>query len=504
MMNLSQFLSLVKNSKKAPSSSSLSAFAATEVLGLTSSTKDVGPGWVFIAIRGTKQDGHDFISDALGKGACALIVENEDKVPEGNSGPVVVVENAREVLDLLAAEFYQNPSRDLFVFGVTGTNGKTSITYLLEWIMNSVRVPTGVLGTINHHLLENVWPTSMTTPGPVDLQSRLREMCDQGAKAIAMEVSSHALDQHRADGVEFNTVIFTNLTRDHLDYHQSMETYFQAKQRLFTDLLWKSPKFPTTAVINVDDSWGARMRVASDSVVFTYGKTDADFQYTILQQDYSGTQFELIVDDQTYVCRLPMCGLHNVANAVAVIAAAFSAGISVQKSIDLLQSFPGVPGRMQTVKNAKGLNVYIDYAHSPDALENVLSSLAQIREKSASLSQSQIWVVFGCGGDRDTGKRPLMAKVACHWADRVMITSDNPRSEDPQQIIQNILAGVAPELMGKVLTEADRAMSFRKVFEKAQPQDVILIAGKGHEDYQIIGDQKLHFSDLQTAEELLR
>ncbi len=503
-MNLSQFLSVIKNSKKAPSSSSLSAFAATEVLGLTSSTNEVAVGWVFIAVRGSKLDGHDFISDALSKGACALIVENADKIPASIAVPVVVVENSREALDLLAAEFYENPSRELFVFGVTGTNGKTSITYLIEWIMNSVGVSTGVLGTINHHLHSQVWPTSMTTPGPVALQSRLKEMQRQGARAVAIEVSSHALDQFRADGVEFNTAIFTNLTRDHLDYHQNMESYFQSKQRLFTDLLRVTSKFPSTAVINIDDAWGAKMRVASDSVILTYGKSKSDFQYNILQQDYSSTHFQLVVEGQTFVCRLPMCGLHNVANAVAVIAAALTAGVPIQKSIEFLEAFSGVPGRMQSVKNSRSLHVFVDYAHSPDALENVLASLSQIREHSKELSEGKIWVIFGCGGDRDVGKRPLMAKIACQWADRVMITSDNPRSEDPAKIIQDIQAGVSERSRGKVLSQVDRALSFQQVFSQAQAQDVILIAGKGHEDYQIIGDQKIHFSDLEKAEELLR
>jgi len=503
-MNLSHFLSVIEGSQKALLSSSFSALAATEVLGITASTKEVSAGWVFIAVKGTKVDGHDYISDAIGKGAIAIIVENLDKVPADPVVPFIPVQNSRETLDLLAAEFFHNPSRDLFTFGVTGTNGKTSITYLLEWVLSSVSVPTGVLGTINHHLAEKIWPTSMTTPDPVALQGRLREMVNAGARAVAMEVSSHALDQHRADGVDFNTVIFTNLTRDHLDYHTNFESYFAAKQRLFTDLLWKTAKAPSAAVINIDDSWGKKMRVAADSEVLTYGKDAADFCYRVVSQSFSTTQFELIVAGTSYKCDLPMCGLHNVANAVAVIAAATTAGIEIEKAIHALETFPGVPGRMQRVKNDRALHVFVDYAHSPDALDNVLSSLHQIKQQLSEKSPGQIWVIFGCGGDRDSGKRPLMAEVTCRWADQIMVTSDNPRSEDPDKIIEEIVRGVPNEYRQKVSTQADRRQAFKQVFEMARANDVVLIAGKGHEDYQIIGTEKLHFSDFATAEELLR
>jgi UDP-N-acetylmuramoyl-L-alanyl-D-glutamate--2,6-diaminopimelate ligase len=501
-MNLSQLFSVIEGPLKTSTSSSVSLDAATEVLGVTSSSSQVRPGWVFVAVRGHKTDGHDYISDALSKGAVALVIENAALLPHPLEVPYRIVANSREALDTLAAEFYDHPSRQLFCIGVTGTNGKTSTTYMIEWIFNEVGNPTGVLGTINHHLKEKVWPSEMTTPDPVALQSRLREMIDEGARTVALEVSSHALDQFRADGVSFNTVIFTNLTRDHLDYHKSMLAYFRSKQRLFTDLLWKSSKVPTTAIINVDDPWGCRLRVAGISRLWTYGQRQSEFQYKILEHSFSGLKLELKTPLEKFEVRLPMCGLHNAANAVASIAAAASAGVPVTKSLQALESFSGVPGRMQSVPNDKSLHVFVDYAHTPDALQNVLVSLAEIRKQTGS--QNAIWVIFGCGGDRDSGKRPQMAQVACELASQVMVTSDNPRTEDPSKIISDILAGVPTEKKSQVRSQVDRRQAFQEVFAEARSGDVILIAGKGHEDYQILGTTKTHFSDYETAQELLK
>lgn len=474
-----------------------------EVLSLTHDARQVHLGSVFIAVPGTKVDGHQFLPDACSAGAVAVIVEKGDQVPKSFTGFVQVVPNAREALDRLAAEFYQHPSRELFCFGVTGTNGKTSITYMLEHVLKRMRLPCGVLGTINHHLEDRIWPTEMTTPDPISLQKRLREMREAGARAVAMEVSSHALSQHRADGVEFNTTIFTNLTRDHLDYHSSMKEYALAKQRLFTDLLWKSRKIPKFAVINIDDHWGARMRVSSEAGLWSYGQAEhADFRYKITKVDFSRTDFELRTPTGTHQTYLPMCGAHNVANAVAVIAAAATAGIPPSKSMEALTEFPGVPGRLQYVPNTKSLNVFVDYAHSPDAIESVLKALREVR--SGLKTHSEIWTIFGCGGDRDKGKRPLMAQKAIQGSDHVMVTSDNPRTEDPYGIVSDILDGFSDEERRlRVMTEVDRRKAIEKVLKSAKPHDVILIAGKGHEDYQIIGKERLHFSDFEVAKEIL-
>lgn len=498
-MKLHQLLSILPEYK--------SLAPEIEVLSLTQDARQVHLGSVFVAIRGTKADGHKFVPQACEAGAIALVVESRDGVPEGFPGFVQVVENTREAMDQLASQFYFHPSKEMFCFGVTGTNGKTSITYMLESVLARVRIPCGVLGTINHHLKINgedrVWHTEMTTPDAIQLQKRLREMKEAGAKAIAMEVSSHALSQHRADGVHFNTAIFTNLTRDHLDYHSTMKEYFEAKQKLFTDLLWMTEKAPRFAIVNTDDHWGARMKVAGEAGLWSYGtNARADFQYEITKVDFARTDFRLKTPFGVFHSHLPMCGAHNVANAVAVIAAAATSGVPVPVSLEALAGFSGVPGRLQFINNEKSLNVFVDYAHTPDALVNVLQALQKVRTEMRS--PASIWTIFGCGGDRDKGKRPLMAKEAAKYADHVMVTSDNPRTEDPYAIVEDIMDGFTPdEKKNKVMKEVDRRKAIQKVIEMAKPHDVILIAGKGHEDYQIIGRERLQFSDVEVAREIL-
>lgn len=470
--------------------------ALLEINNLVSDSRKVQPGSVFVAIRGTKFDSHAVLDQVVAKEALAIVVEDQKSVPSDFKGVVLQVSNSREALDKLAGRFYGDPSFRLLCFGVTGTNGKTSCTYLMEHILNSVGFPTGVIGTINHHLKDQIWPTEMTTPGPIELQSRLKEMKDAGAKAIAMEVSSHALEQHRADGVMFNTVLFTNLSLDHLDYHQTMKEYFKAKQRLFNELLWKSSKVPQFAVINIDDKWGRQLRVAGVSGLWTYGTTKhADFSFKIRRADFERTEFEMWTPFGHYPVILPLCGTHNVYNAVGVIASAASLGIPVPYSVKFLAQFPGIPGRLQSVPNSKGIHVFVDYAHSPDALENVLLSLLRVKKEN-NLS-GRILTLFGCGGDRDKGKRPVMAQIAEKYSDEVIITSDNPRTEDPKAIINEILKGITKT---KPLVEPDRKLAIEQALRIARPDDVVLIAGKGHEDYQIIGTEKIHFSDFETAQ----
>ena len=376
------------------------------------------------------------------------------------------------------------------------------MTYMIEAILNHAQVPTGVIGTVNHHLQAKVWPSEMTTPDPVFLQKRLREFRDEGARAVAMEVSSHALDQARVDSVPFNTVIFTNLTRDHLDYHKTMDQYFEAKQRLFTDLLWATTKRPCFAIINTDDKYGRRMRVADPAILWTYGAKNADIRYKIKRMDFALTSFEVTTPLGKGEVHLPMSGIHNVMNALAALGAGLSAGVPLDVCIQALNSFTGVPGRLQSVPNAQNLSVFVDYAHSPDALENVLMAITRVRANLKS--SARIWTVFGCGGDRDKGKRPLMAEMALKYSDNVVITSDNPRTEEPQAIIQDIMAGVPSTARDKVTVMVDRKEAIHSALKTAQPGDVILIAGKGHEDYQIIGTTKFPFSDVQVAQEAMQ
>lgn len=475
-------------------------FSHLEVSGLFNDARKVISGSVFVAIRGVKADGHSYIPDAIAKGVLALVVEDKSKVPESFKGIVLAVPNTREALDILAARYYGDPAQDLFCVGVTGTNGKTSVTYMVESILTFGKIPTGVIGTVNHHLGEKVWPSDMTTPDPIFLQKRLREFRDDGAQAVAMEVSSHALDQHRVDSIPFNTVIFTNLTRDHLDYHQTMENYFEAKQKLFTELLWRTTKVPSFAIINTDDKLGRRLQVADPAVLWTYGSKDADFRYKIKRMDFALTHFQVDTPVGSADVHLPMSGAHNVMNSLAALAAGLSAGMPLALCCEALSQFTGVPGRLQSVPNAKNVSVFVDYAHSPDALENVLAALTKVRENLKA--QSRIWTIFGCGGDRDKGKRPLMAQMALKYSDEVVITSDNPRTEDPQAIINDILTGVTDKNKAQVIL--DRKAAILETLQKVREGDVVLIAGKGHEDYQIIGTEKFPFSDVKIAEQALQ
>jgi UDP-N-acetylmuramoyl-L-alanyl-D-glutamate--2,6-diaminopimelate ligase len=451
---------------------------------------------VFVAIRGTQSDGHQYISQAISNGAIALVVEDNEKVPSDYKGFVLPVPNSRQMLDLLAARFYDYPSQKLFCFGVTGTNGKTSITYLLEHILNDQKKITGVMGTVNHRVGDKVWDSEMTTPDPVTLQKRLNEFIQHGAGYCAMEISSHALDQKRAESVHFNTTIFTNLTLDHLDYHKNMNDYFAAKQRLFSDLMWNSLKKPLFAVINTDDPYGRKIRLPEHVVGWSYGQNDADFQFKILKMNFSETEFELKTPLETVTITTPLTSTHNVYNVVASMAAALSAGVSIEQSAKSLKSFHGIPGRLQRVPTSTNKNVFVDYAHTPDALENTLNSLHKIKNETGSTNK--IITVFGCGGDRDKSKRPLMAGIAAAKSDFVFVTSDNPRTESPDAIIQQIQAGI-PTNFKDFDIDADRERAIQKAINMATAGDVILIAGKGHEDYQIVGTTKHHFSDVEIA-----
>jgi len=471
-----------------------------EVKGIYFDARQVVPDSVFVAIKGTQNDGHKFIDQAILNGAIALVVEQKNKVPDYYKGLVIAVPNTRQALDTLAATFYGFPSEELFCFGITGTNGKTSITYILEHILNTYHKPTAVMGTVNHRIQDRLWTSQMTTPDPVTLQKRLRDFRDHGAVAVAMEVSSHALDQKRADSVHFNTAIFTNLTLDHLDYHKTMQEYFQAKQRLFTDLMWSSIKKPRFAVVNIDDSYGRKLQVAEPVVIWTYGQKEADFQFKILDMNYSETTFELKTPVDTLKVQIPLSGLHMVYNVVASMAAALSSGISIEQSIKALRNFEGVPGRLQKVQTSGSKTAFVDYAHTPDALENVLKALNEIR--NLTKKKNKIITVFGCGGDRDKTKRPLMAQIAARLSDFVFVTSDNPRTEDPFTIVNEVKAGLPAEFIDYEV-EVDREKAIAAAIRQASADDVILIAGKGHEDYQIIGTEKIHFSDFEVARKYL-
>jgi len=462
-------------------------------------TRQVIPGSVFVAIRGEKRDGHDFLNEAIHQGAFVLVVEDRKKVPTGFQGTVVECKDSRQVLDSLASAFYYNPGRELFCVGVTGTNGKTSITYFVEAILNRASKSAGVIGTVNHRYRNQIWPTEMTTPDPLFLHQRLREFCDLGAKSAVMEVSSHALSQKRSDSVPFDCVVFTNLTRDHLDYHKTMQNYFSAKQRLFTDLMWTTNKSPCWAIVNSDDVYGRRLRIAETAGLWTYGQKDSDFRFQDEEFDFTTTKYLAVTPFGEMLIEINMGGLHNIYNSLAAIAVGCAAGIPLQEMAQALKTFAGVPGRLQSVSNPRSLPVFVDYAHTPDALENTLYALRDIRTYK-KVSNGKIWCVFGCGGDRDPGKRPIMGKIAATLADQVIITSDNPRTEDPVKIIHQIIKDLPTPMSENIKLEPDRKKAIEMALTLASSEDVVLIAGKGHEDYQIIGTQKIHFSDEEVIQ----
>jgi UDP-N-acetylmuramoyl-L-alanyl-D-glutamate--2,6-diaminopimelate ligase len=470
-----------------------------DVAGITNDSRVAAKGFVYVAIRGHARDGHDFLPEVCRQGAIGVVVEDRAKVPVDFQGAVVVVPDTRVALDELSAHYHGRPADKLFCVGVTGTNGKTSTTYLVEAVLNRFGWMTGVLGTVNHHCGPRVWESQLTTPDPLVLHKRLAEFRAMGAEAAAFEVSSHALAQRRVDDLPFDVAVFTNLTRDHLDYHLDMEGYFAAKERLFREVLGASRKAQVWAVVNADDSWARKLQVSERARVWTYGQsTGADFRFTVREQSFNGTVFTVKTPRGDEQIVLPLPGLHNVYNATAAIAVGCAAGASLETCRDAVAGFMGVPGRLERVPNNMGLHVFVDYAHTDDALKTVLGALNEVRR--AGKLDSRILTVFGCGGDRDRGKRPLMGQAALAGSDLVFVTSDNPRSEDPNAIIREIAAGLPSGAVDQtVFLEVDRRQAIARALQSARVGDVILIAGKGHENYQIIGSEKRPFSDIEVA-----
>ncbi|MCB0341393.1 MAG: UDP-N-acetylmuramoyl-L-alanyl-D-glutamate--2,6-diaminopimelate ligase [Pseudobdellovibrionaceae bacterium] len=495
-MKLSQLLSVY-------SQLSWGEFATSEVSQVCVDSRQVKPGCVFVAIKGYSSDGHDFLPQVCHQGAIAVVVEDRSQVPLDYAGAVVVVNDTRVELDRLASRFYEDPAKNFFCVGVTGTNGKTSTAYMVEKILTDFGWPTGVMGTIDHHLGKHRWSSQLTTPDPLTLQKRLCEFNALGAKAAVFEVSSHALHQYRADHIPFDVMVFTNLTRDHLDYHSDMDHYFKAKQRLFREIPLTQTQKSSVAVINTDDPYGRQMEIAPHVKRTTYGKAEADLKFNQIEAGFGGTRFHLSTPRGEAKVFLPIPGEHNVYNAVAAIGVGLAAGVSLKACTESLSQFSGVPGRLEKVPESKKVHVFVDYAHTDQALNAVLSTLQAVRQAS-SQAGSRIFVVYGCGGGRDKGKRPLMAKVAAEGADVAILTSDNPRHEDPRTIIEDGLVAVPKDLMGQsFFVEEDRRKAIAMALNMANNGDVVLVAGKGHEDYQIIGDEKRPFSDVQVVREIL-
>jgi UDP-N-acetylmuramoyl-L-alanyl-D-glutamate--2,6-diaminopimelate ligase len=452
-------------------------------------SRRVGKNSLFVALTGEKNDGHQFINQAIEKGASVIVTEREEKHARATC---LVVENTRDALADLAVAFYERPARRLKLAGVTGTNGKTTTTFLIKHICEKAGLRCGLIGTVRYEIGERVLPATRTTPESLDLQELLAQISNAGCKAVAMEVSSHALAQERTRGLEWDVAVFTNLTQDHLDFHGTMESYFESKTKLFTGLAGQKTKKKPVAVINIDDHYGEKLvtRFEKKVPVVTYGLgVRADFRASSYRMESGGTSYQLDARGKIYLVRVPLIGRFNVANSVAALVAANALGISLREAILSLGKSPQVPGRLEAVPAKRQFQVFVDYAHTDDALLNVLKTLRE-------LGPRKVIVVFGCGGDRDRQKRPLMGRVADQNADFSIITSDNPRKENPETIIAEVEKGFRSDRYEKI---PDRAEAIAHAIALAQPHDIVLIAGKGHEAYQEFADHTVPFDDVQIA-----
>ncbi len=448
---------------------------------------------LFVALRGEKFDGHDFIEQAVEKGASVIVAEREQKYPRATS---VAVENTRTALADLSAAFYGYPARKLKLAGITGTNGKTTTTFLIQHICEKAGVRCGLIGTVRYQLGERVLPAARTTPESLDLQELLAQIGNAGCRAATMEVSSHALAQDRTRGLEWDVAVFTNLTQDHLDFHGTMKNYFESKLKLFTQLASQQKKRKPVAVINIDDRYGEQLlgKIDKSISLITYGMgVRADFRASNYRMEFGGTSYQLDARGKSYLVRIPLIGRFNVANSLAALAAANAMGIGVREAVLSLGKSPQVPGRLEMVPAKRQFQIFVDYAHTPDALLNVLKTLRELEPR-------RLIVVFGCGGNRDREKRPLMAQVVDLNADYAIITSDNPRKEDPAAIISQVERGFRSSHYEKII---DRAEAIARAIALAQPRDIVLIAGKGHETYQEFADHTVPFDDIQVARRAL-
>ena len=476
------------------------ALMNTDVSGIAYDSRNVKEGYLFVAIKGEKYDGHDFIGDAVGKGAVAAVTE---RASDGIGGGGILVRDGRKALACIANNFYGRPSESLTLIGITGTNGKTTTTYLLKSVLEAWEKNVGLIGTIRYMIRDEIYPAPHTTPESPEFQSLLRQMLLSGCSHVITEVSSHALAQSRVDAAVFRTAIFTNLTRDHLDFHKTMEGYFRAKERLFLELLDAAG----TAVINLDDLYGERLvselRGARPGLnILTYGlNPGSDIIARDIDVSFQGLRFALSFRGSSYPVSSVLTGMPNVYNIMSAVGAAVSLGIPWQTILKGVEATENIAGRFENVDAGQKFLCIIDYAHTEDALSRLISSARGIISTSAGHPSPRIITVFGCGGDRDRGKRPRMGEIATSFSDYVIITSDNPRSEDPLDIIRDIAAGTTTD---DYLVEPDRREAIRKAVAMAKDGDIILIAGKGHEDYQEIKGVRHPFRDRDVAAEAIK
>jgi UDP-N-acetylmuramoyl-L-alanyl-D-glutamate--2,6-diaminopimelate ligase len=485
-----------------------------EVTGLTYDSRKATAGKIFFAVPGETLDGHDYIGEAIKRGASAAVVSRAGSWPQAPA--LIRVKNVRSAMGLWAAQFYRRPSRNVRLIGVTGTNGKTTLTYLIESMLQAANLEPGVIGTINYRYRGREMPSHHTTPESLDLEKLLSEMVQSGVQSVAMEVSSHALAQERVRGLDFDVGVFTNLSRDHLDYHRDMDDYFAAKSRLFSDYLPASAKQDKAAVIYGDDRRGEQLIAicrGQGLTVWSYGAGVAwDVRPLKVTTDVGGINGEVQAKHRRIKIASPLVGSVNLQNILGAVGVGCALGLTDDSIARGIARLTKVPGRLEKVDNARGFTIVVDYAHTPDALEKTLQVLRQLSDK-------KLIAVFGCGGDRDRGKRPLMGEIAARLSDIAVLTSDNPRTEDPRAILDEVETGARQAGVGKLsppsggadrsdtatragyYIEPDRRSAIRLALSLANAGDTVLIAGKGHEDYQILGTSKIHFDDREVARE---
>jgi UDP-N-acetylmuramoyl-L-alanyl-D-glutamate--2,6-diaminopimelate ligase len=481
-----------------------------EIEGVAYNSKQVERNAVFVAMKGQEVDGHDYIEEAIEKGARAVVLEDENRRIRGI--PTVVVPNSRKALGTISTVFFRNPSAKMTLIGITGTNGKTTTTYLAESILRGAGFKTGVIGTIDYHFGGTVHRATTTTPESYDLQKILKHMLEEAISHVIMEVTSHALHQHRIEGCHFDIGVFTNCTPDHLDYHRTMDHYFESKTSLFTHFLRKSMKPQSLALINLDDPKGQLLWEKLLLPKMSYGLNGERHIYAEdIHASITGLSAMAITPQGNFALRSPLLGEFNLYNILASVGIGLALKVHLDEVRGGIEALGGVPGRVERIQNEKGFHIFVDYAHTPDALERILRTMGDFK------GRGRIITVFGCGGDRDRGKRPLMGAIAGHYSDLAVITSDNPRTEDPAAIIEEIEEGMRAESIRemdqKEVSGGFKKKGYVKVLERregirlairlAKTADVVIIAGKGHEDYQIIGRERLPFDDRYEIKEAL-
>jgi len=464
-----------------------------EITGIAYDSRRVMPGHLFVAMRGERTDGHRFVESAIDRGAAAIVLERD--AGYNPRATRIKVSDARRSMAQVSAHFFNHPSQQLKVVGVTGTNGKTTTAFMVQAILEAAGISCGLLGTVQYQIGERVIPASRTTSESVDIQDMMSQMLRAGCGGVSMEVSSHAIDQLRVEEVDFDVAIFTNLSQDHLDYHGTMEDYFESKARLFSAL--GSVRKTGRAVVNADDAYGRELikRLGGENAVVSYGASSAAvIRAEDVRVSAEGSYFVVHTPEERMPVSLPLIGRYNVSNALAAIGAAQVLGIDLRTVESALGQLRCVPGRIESVEVPEDYRVFVDYAHTAEALRNVLATVAE-------LTRGRLIVVFGCGGDRDHGKRKAMGLAACDLADFSILTTDNPRTEDPREILKQIEEGFAPPRNNHHQVIEDRREAIERALDIARPGDAVVIAGKGHETYQEFADTVVPFHDRQVVEE---